>query len=234
MDRVIAVSRPIEEELLNAGIRVERLVVVDNGIDTDRFTPGDSGILRRQLGIDEDTVVIGTVGRLSKEKAHGILFEAVRKCKDSLGRVHVVCVGDGPLREELMESRGKLGLDAIVTFVGQIEDPVQYYQLFDIFVLPSLTEGMPLALLEAMACGKPAIASSVGSIPEVLSCAESGRLVPAGDVDKLTAALKDLANNADKRKTTGEKAREVVLARYSLKTQVEKYLAVYRQVAGRV
>jgi glycosyltransferase involved in cell wall biosynthesis len=232
MNLVIPVSRPIQEELLKAGIRRRRILLVENGVDTNRFTPGQEIKLRQSLGIGKKTLVVGSVGRLSQEKGHRILLEAFKKLQSERDNIRLVIIGDGPLRQELEQMSSDLGLSNAVVFTGQVNDAASYYRVFDIFVLPSFTEGLPLALLEAMSTAKPVVASSVGGIPAIFSKAPIGRLVTPGNPDHLAAALSELISDHPEREKCGIQARHLAFSEYSLRSQAEKYTSAYKQVMG--
>lgn len=176
-----------------------------------------SSFLISEVGVQKNSYVVGSrlkivsVGRLEKEKGHAVLIEAARQL--GARRVELIFIGDGTQRVVLEQMCNELGVAA--AFEGAITDRARLFELVgqaDIFVLPSLTEGMPRALLEAMAIGMPCIGSDVGGIPEILP---AGGLVPAGDVGALAARINELATSERARKEFGQTNRTLVSERFS-------------------
>jgi glycosyltransferase involved in cell wall biosynthesis len=212
--RLVAVSEQVADRL-RAIMPGREVAVVPPGIDTERFAPGDKSAARQTFGLDQAWRIVGSVGRLQAVKGQRFLIEAMKELPDD---VHAVLVGDGPLRAELEQLAQKLSLDQRVHFLGHRDDLDAIYPAFDIFCLPSLSEGLPRTLLEAQASGVPVVATDVGGIPEAV-CDLSGILVPAGEANTLAAALV----RALERGTLSESPRAFVLERMSLKYTMQKY-----------
>jgi len=212
--RLLAVSRQVAERLraIMPGCEVN---VIPPGIDTERFTPGNKSLARQRLGLSEHWRIIGSVGRLHPVKGQRFLVEAIRRLPDD---VHAVFVGDGPTRHELEQLVQELSLGARVHFIGHRDDLDRIYPAFDIFCLPSLSEGLPRALLEAQASGIPAVATNVGGVPEAV-CAVSGLMVPPADLNALAAALRQ----ALQRPRFLDSPRAFIVGQMSLKDTVHKY-----------
>ena len=176
---VAAVSRALEMRL-RRWIRAAPVAFVPNGLPPAQpISPAERDAARARLGVNPDAYVIALIGRLAPEKGHRILFEAARDLEATL-----LVAGDGPLRDELRA--GARGLDA--KFLGYLEDARDVFAAADVVALPSLTEGLPLVALEALALGRCVVASAVGELPELLS-GGAGVLVPRADVAALSAAL---------------------------------------------
>ncbi len=231
VDAVIPVSRPVQELLYKAGISRKKITLVENGIKIERFnTYVDERKLKSELCIDPDRIIIGTVGRLSNEKGHRYLIEAAKK----ILTVHKNCVflliGDGVLKSQLMEYASKLNLGDRIIFAGKRLDVPQLLSIMDIFVLPSLLEGQPMALFEAMASKKPIVATKVGDVPKILSQGMCGILVPPSNSDAIAEAVLFLIANTDKAGHMASLAYSEVSEKYSSKQMANKYLDVYKSL----
>ncbi len=196
--KVLTVSLPFRDELMARGVNPDRIEIIHNAIPQDwggRFRqPSQARALRAKLGIGEDRNVILIVGRLSREKDHLTLLEAIARLPHNL-RPHLVIVGEGPERPRIEERVRNLSLVSSVTLTGQQESAEPFYGIAQVAVLSSLSEGSPNALLEAMATGVPVVATRVGGIPEIVSHRESALLLEPGDAtgmkDSLAAVLQD-------------------------------------------
>lgn len=202
-DRVLAVSGPIRERLIASGVKPGRVQVVHNGIDVPP-APASRDLLRTELGITPNDFVVGTVGRLSPEKGHRDLLRALALGPSEL---RLVLVGDGPERPGLEGMARTLGLDGRVTFLGLRHDVERLHPAFDLFALPSHTEGSPTALLEAFAYGTPVVATRVGAVPDMLRDEVEGVLVPPHSPALLAEALGKLFASAPLRQTMAERAK---------------------------
>lgn len=232
--RTVAVSTAVKNYLIVAeGAPGEGIVVIGNGVDTNVFRPGDRESARRALGLDpgavEGKVVLGAVGRLVPEKGLPFLFSALATLQASGRKIRTVLVGGGPDREALTEQSRTLGIE--VDFLGVRRDLHELYPGFDIFCLPSLEEGSPQVLLEAMACGCASVASSVGGVPEVVTGPSLGRLVPPGDDESLTMALRQLVDDPVARRDMGLAAREHVVERFDLAQGIRAHERLYLELA---
>jgi glycosyltransferase involved in cell wall biosynthesis len=232
---VIAVSDSIKTELARYGVKKSKIAVIENGVDVRRndqnpFTKRSQ--IRRKLEIAEEQIAIVFVGRLSKEKGLNYLLEACNKMKKRGVSFRLVIAGDGPQREEMEREVEALGIKAEALFLGFRTDVGELLEGMDIFVLPSLTEGTPMALLESMACGLPVIASSVGGVPKIVGGGQAGILVPPGDSEFLMRALYDLCINAEIRNKMGREALSVIDNSYSLDDWCRKIENLYKEVAS--
>ena len=227
-DHVCVVSPSMEEQVKKFGVPSHKLSLTENGVDTRQFSSG-TPVLRDLAGLD-GKLIVGFVGRLAPEKGLRILIQAAEGILRAQPDVKLVLVGEGPEREELQTLVSQSGLEKSVIFLGQRSDLPDVYASFDIFVLPSLIEAMPMTVLEAMAAGKPIIASRVGGVPKMISDQESGILVEPGDVSDLKAALTQLLQRPETARQFGKRASEVVQARFSSDSMARRYLSVYQKV----
>jgi len=220
-DRVCAVSEDIADELVDAGLAAEQVRRVDNGIDVERFQPQAAPEPRA----NPDIVELGCAARLSPEKNLAELIRAVAECRRQGRRLRLTICGEGPLRERLISLIDALELHDTVHLIGVCRGMAQWYSSLDALVLPSLTEGMPMTVLEALACGCPVVASAVGAIPTLLHGLNDCQLLPPGD----RAALVDALLSVQPRQVPQWQARARVVERFSLGRMTETYQAVYRE-----
>jgi glycosyltransferase involved in cell wall biosynthesis len=225
--QIVAISEEIKQEVLQAGIAPDKINLIENGIDLQRFSRPAAVSRRRELSIPEKGLVIGTVGRLSPEKGHAVLLQAAKLIFESYPDLYILIVGDGPERGKLEMISRETGIARRVIFTGVRDDIEEMLSLMDIFVLPSHSEGLPMALLEAMAAGKPLAASGIGAISRLIDHRRSGLLVPPGDPQSLAEALKELIDNPSTALTYAAAAREAVRQRYSAEHMTRAYLKVY-------
>jgi len=207
--------------------------VIPNGVPVRE---GERELTRRKLGVDDDEVLILTVGNLRRRKGHAVLLEALAELQRSgCGAPFQLAVaGDGRQRENLTQLTRELGLGDRVHLLGHRDDIPDLQAASDIFAMPSYWEGMPLAILEAMIIGKAIVASNVGGIPEMLRAGESGLLVPAGDPLALASALRELIEDPALRQRVGAAARRHAEAEFHVSVMADRYEHLYRGArAGR-
>jgi glycosyltransferase involved in cell wall biosynthesis/protein-tyrosine-phosphatase len=231
-DLVIGVSKQMTETLRKSGYRPTSVTQIHNGINLGAIAahrPSDE--VRRQLDIDPTAFVIGTAGRLASAAGYTSLLRAVRGLRDDHPGAICLVVGDGPSEKELRRQAASLGIADACRFTGAREDVHDVVGAMDVFVLPSMNNGMPTAALEAMALGKPVVASAVGGVTEVVEDGLNGLLVPAGDDRQLAAACVRLARDREYAQTLGDRARRLVEERFSHQRSGRALLAAYRSVA---
>jgi glycosyltransferase involved in cell wall biosynthesis len=231
-DEVVAVSHDLRRTLVET-LRVSpRVRVLHNGIDPRAFAGAEASAVRRELGGAGGEFLVGTAVVLSEQKGIRYLLEAVRLVRAADPTVRFVVAGDGPLRAELEELARTLGVSDGVRFLGYRSDVPSLIAALDAYVLPSLWEGLPLALLEALASGKPIVATTVGGNPEVVVDGENGRLVPPRDPEALARAVLALRNDPALR----ERMRENNLARFarqfSVGSMVAGHVGLYREMSA--
>jgi glycosyltransferase involved in cell wall biosynthesis len=232
-DKIIALTDQEKKDYLHFHIASEdKFSVVHSGINLGKFfnTSVDSAGMKRELGIPEDNLVVGTAGRLTPIKGQKYLIEVARKIVDIRPDTTFVFLGDGELLNELKNIASRLGIEENVKFLGWRPDVAEVMSVFDVFVLPSLNEGMGRVLVEAMALGKPIVASDVGGIPDLVIHGKNGYLVPVGDVEALAARIKELLDYPVKREEMGDTGRRYA-AGYSSVEMVKKIDQLYRELA---
>jgi sugar transferase (PEP-CTERM/EpsH1 system associated) len=207
--------------------------VVRNGIDVDRFTSRDAGAeVRRSLGISPEARVVGTVGRLNEIKRQDRLIRAFARISKKQPLIHLILVGDGPLRSDLVRLAGELGVANRTHFTGFQSTPERFLGAMDVFALTSRSEGMPLAILEAWAANVPVVASNVGGVPELVRDGHTGLLFDPMDESALPAALEHLLADASLSRRVATAGRQLVGSEYSLRRMAETYNRHYLALLG--
>ncbi len=224
---VVAVSETIRDAIESRPFGRQHVTVIWNGIDLEEWSPGTADrITKKQtLGLREDSLVLGLFGRLTKQKGHEYLFRALTDIKAD---VELICVGDGPLLENLKNTAKRAGLTNI-HFLEYRKDVKELLEITDIFVMPSLDEGLPMALLEAMAMGKAVIASRVGAIPSTITHEKDGILIAPHDVTNLRDAIIRLAESPSLRQQLGANARHTIQHHFSSKIMTRHYITQYQE-----
>ncbi|RZB30129.1 MAG: hypothetical protein SRB1_02409 [Desulfobacteraceae bacterium Eth-SRB1] len=231
-DKIIALTEQEKKDHLHFRIASEdKFSVVHSGVDLDRFsnTSVDSAAMKRRLGIPDGNLVVGTTGRLTHVKGHRYLIEAAEKIVSSRPDTTFVLLGDGELSGELKSMTSMLGIEENVKFLGWRPDVAEVMSIFDIFVLPSLNEGMGRVLVEAMALGKPIVASNVGGIRDLVVDGKNGFLVPAGDVETMVVKINNLLESMEKREKMGECGKDRAV-NYSSGLMVKKIDQLYHEM----
>jgi glycosyltransferase involved in cell wall biosynthesis len=223
---VYAVSDNLRQHIVAEGFSPDSVGVIYNGIDIGPLPDAGARVrIRAVLGADDDVFVVGTIARLDPVKDLGTLIAAVAALADRQ-RVLLAIVGDGPERAALETVVDTLGVGAQVRFLGQRDDARDWLAGCDIYVNSSVTEGVSLTILEAMAAGLPIVATRVGGTPEVVE-EGWGRLIPARNPEALRAALEDLSQNPDLRILLGGAARRCAEDRFRLGRMIGAYREVY-------
>jgi glycosyltransferase involved in cell wall biosynthesis len=230
-DLIIAVSRRMAEELRESGFRPTMVTCIHNGLDVSQVRAARTREeVRRELGIGSDVLLIGTAGRLSPVKGQAGLLRAAARILET-DQARFLIVGEGPLGSQLLSLAQALSIDHACHFIGPRSDVFDFMAAMDIFVLPSLSEGIPMALLEAMTLGTPVVAASVGGIPEVIQHRVNGLLVPAGDDQALADACVELARDPGWAHTLGAAASRTIAEGFSHDRSGEALLFAYRGIA---
>lgn len=217
--------------IFNAGINPEKIITIYNGIDSNRYSYLNPQSKREELGIKENDYLIGTIGRLDEQKGIEYLFKALKIIKEQIQNFKCLVVGNGRLRSKLEQLKVKLGIKENVILTGARTDANDLMAMFNLFVLPSLWEGLPNVLLEAMACEKPIIATNVGGVPELIENEKSGILVEPKDPNSLAKAIIELIKNKEKSKIVSQQARKRV-EKFSLDKMVKEIEKIYDQQLG--
>jgi len=212
--------------------RSDKIQVIENGVDVERFSFDTRGRerIRRTVGIPSDAWVLGSVGRLVADKNYGLLLRAAAPLLGERSRL--LMVGDGVEKESLQAEARQLGIEPFVHFVGPQRDIAAYLSAMDVFVLSSRTEGLPIALLEAMSNARPIVSTAVGGIPAVIEDGKNGSLVPANSEPELRAALQSFRETPARAEALGRAARTLAFERYGMDRMVEAYLDLYRRVGA--
>lgn len=223
VDRFVAVSADLRRWLVErVGIATDKVLTIPNGVDTERFAPSECGVPRAA-----DRLVVGTVGRLDPVKDHVELLRAFHRVRARGRDAILLIVGDGPCRRDLEREVIALGLEARVVLVGEGSDVPDMLRGMDVFVLPSIAEGMSNTVLEAMATGLPIVATRVGGNPELIDDGVTGRLVPSRDPDALASALLDYLDDPYLRTIHGKSARERAVETFGLARMRAAYADLY-------
>jgi glycosyltransferase involved in cell wall biosynthesis len=231
---LIAVSPQVRDDLVALGVAPkERFVVIRLGIELDERVAGEAdgrADNRRYLGIPGDRFAVGWIGRMTAVKRTDDILVAFKRLRDS-GVDAVLClVGDGPDRPGLERRAHELGVIRDTVFLGYQEDVAPFYSAFDALILPSTNEGTPVSAIEALAAGRPVVATRVGGVPDVVRDGEDGFLVEAGDTDQLADRLERLARDPALRERMGKQGRERVLPRYAVTRLVQDVDELYRSL----
>jgi glycosyltransferase involved in cell wall biosynthesis len=227
--RIVTTGERLRAQMIEeVGVDPARVVSIPTGIDLERFRPGSPAAARTALGLAPEGTVIGIVATLRSWKGHRYLFEAFAALADRAARL--VVVGDGPQRDPLEILAKDLGIDSRVTFTGNQQDVAPWMRAFDLFCLPSYAnEGVPQALMQAMACQLPVISTPVGSIDEIVQDGQTGVLVTPEDAPALREAIESLVADPARRHELAKRARDTALQRFGEERMVERMLDVFRR-----
>lgn len=234
--RFVAVSDQTKRALMEGvGVADEDITVICNGVDVDAYSTREVGNrVRQELGLDDGAHLLIAVGTLREAKGHRYLIRAagdvVRQCPDA----HFLLVGEGELEAELREQTTAARLTGHVHFLGSRRDVADLLAASDMLVLPSLWEGLSMALLEGMAAAKPIVASEVSGTRQALRHRESGILVPPGNAQALAEAiLEALRMPVEDARQMGRRARETVVAQFSAEKQAKEYAGLFYRLMGK-
>lgn len=243
-DTIIAVSEEQRREILSFGIgNKDKVITVPLGLELDRFLNLRElkGKLRTELKLTEDIKLVGIVGRLVPIKNHKMFIDAVYKLKEKKEGIKAkfLIVGDGELRKKIKDYIREKELERNIIFLGFRKDMEVVYADLDIVVLTSLNEGLPVALIEAMASGKPVISTKVGGVVDLLGTivdhniyeiTDCGFLIQSGDSNGLALAMQELIENDSLREKMGEKGREIVYPKYDISRLIENIKNLYEEM----
>ena len=245
--KLIIVNDEIKKELIDMGIgEKEKFEVVPAGLELKPFFESEKyrGMLKKELGLPGDSVLIGIVGRLVPIKGHKYFLEAAKIILDTGYKIQdaryddselkFVIVGDGDLRQELEDYSNKLGISGNVIFTGFRQDLPKIYADLDIVALTSINEALGLVLVEAMASGKPVVATNVGGVPSLVKHGVNGLLINPQDVQALSDAIIKLLNDSDLRQKMGREGRSSVFPRYDISQLVKRVDLLYTQMIADV
>ncbi|MBE9575075.1 MAG: glycosyltransferase family 4 protein, partial [Proteobacteria bacterium] len=236
IDHMVALSEGERKDYIAFSVsKPDKMVTIHSGVDVTRFMKAQVNIeeKRTSLGLNTKGLVVGTIGWLLPIKGPLYLLKAMEVIWQTNPEIHLVYVGKGDLEEEVRSEVSRTGVSEKVTFLGWRDDIPEIMQVLDIFVLPSLNEGMGRVLVEAMAAGKPIVASNVGGIPDLVKDGQNGFLVKPGDSKSLSFAIKKLLDDKKMREEMGKKGRAMA-GNYSVKKMVKKIDALYASLFERV
>jgi glycosyltransferase involved in cell wall biosynthesis len=231
--RLVAVSPEVRDDLVELGVaRAEKFVVVRLGIELAERVGANVGRLeqRRMLGISPDHFVVGWIGRMTDVKRTDDVLRVFRRLRESGVDACLCLVGDGPDRPALERRAKELGIMRNTLFLGFQQDVAPFYAAFDALLLPSVSEGTPVSAIEALAAGKPVVATRVGGVPDVVRDGEDGLLAEVGAIDDLSEALIRLARDPALRERMGASGRVHVAGRYGVGRLVDEMDALYRSL----
>ncbi len=233
-DVVVTLTDVMRDEALSVGIPKDRVRLFNNGIDAGAyvFGPSSKEEAKGLLGLSDKTILL-FVGRLDPIKSLPTVLDALAIALKSSPSLHFLIVGDGPEKTALEGQSQTLGIEKHITFTGSQKNIRPYLQAADIFVLPSITEGISNALLEAMSAGVACMATPVGGSDEVLAHGKYGKMVPVQDVQAWAEALIELGNDAPQRKRLGDLARQRILNDYDFNVVGAQYEALYMELSGK-
>jgi len=223
---ITAISKATKQALIDyENMSEQKIQVIYNGI-SDNVCAIDLEF-KQNLGLASGQIVFGTISRLDPIKNQRMMIQAFARAYRENDAVRLLIVGDGPMRDELETLVHELNLGSVVIFTGFKANPQQYLAVMDVFLLPSLSEGTSMTLLEAMSFSKPALATAVGGTPEIVVDGETGYLVPSNATEDLAEKMCILACSESLRVEMGVSARKAFEAQFTLKKMCEEYEALY-------
>ncbi|MCK4646185.1 MAG: glycosyltransferase family 4 protein [Candidatus Aminicenantes bacterium] len=232
-DKIVALTNREKEDHLRLRIaNDDKFIIIHSGIDLKKFKElsfNEKQNLKRDLGIPENILIIGTAGRLEPVKGPEFLIEAAKYIILKYPNTHFLFSGDGHLKQNLEERASELGIEKNIIFLNWRDDVAKIISIYDVFVLPSLNEGMGRVLVEAMALGKPIVASNIGGIPDLVSHGKNGFLVPPKDPRELANCIQILIEDEEKKAKMGKAGKEIV-ENFTKEKMVEKIAELYKEL----
>ena len=232
VDAFIAISDEIREGLLRDGVPPDRIHRISNFVDPEIFRPpahGEKERLKEKLGYAGKTLVL-YAGRLVERKGVSYLLEAWKAASPDFPRAGLLILGDGPLRRDLEDRAARLGIAHTVRFAGQVDNVPEALRAADLFVLPSLQEGMANSLLEAMASGVPVVATRIGGVMDVVEEGVTGLVVEPGDPRSLAGSLRAMLGDPPLRARLAGSALETIVRAFGPESRSRKYRELYRSL----
>jgi len=231
IDAFIVLSKKIEEELINCNFSKDKIYFIPNGVDIEKFKmPEDKKALKEKYGF-ANKKIITFVGRLSDEKGLEFLMEAFKNL--NIQGKYLLILGEGHLKEKLINYTQNPGISEKVSFLGFCEDVSDYLKISDLFVLPSISEGMSNALLEAMASGLPVVATKVSGNVDLIEDSINGFLVDPANSQQLTIAMERILKDERLVQKMGEANRKKIEKYYSMEKVVSSYIAIYEELISK-
>lgn len=232
-DRVIANSESTKRSLLKntPWLRSDRIKVIYNGIQPEKYTPSATKDLRKELEIPDDVPLVGFVGQLNERKGFDALLPAFKRLAETVPGVVLLLAGVGDLQSEIESFARAHGLTNQMRLLGFRNDIPNIMRTIDLLVLPSWWEGFGIVLIEAMAAGKPTITTNISSMPEIVTHRETGMIIPPHDADACYAALHELVSRPDWAQTLGRRGLETVYRKFTLTGMVDQYEIFFEELA---
>ncbi|MBU1862135.1 MAG: glycosyltransferase family 4 protein [Candidatus Omnitrophica bacterium] len=235
-DKIIAISDPVREHLVNDfKVSKSKISLVYNGVEPEKFEVNlssfDKEELRRYYNVGEEGLIVGGISRLEKIKGYQSLIRCIPQVLAQHPKIKFVLIGEGKYKAKLMKLARKLDIEDKLVFTGKVEDVDVVLELIDIFVLPSVSsEGFGLAVLEAMAAGKPIIVSNLGGVYALVKEGVNGWLLPPGDISALATAINRLIEDPTLLKSMGENSRQIAREVFSIEKMTESIINVYKEL----
>lgn len=227
---VVAVSNSMRKLLVQKGVKPSKIRVICNAVDESEIKPSIlPAEMKRSLQIESIYPVIGVIGRLGPEKGHALFLKAFREVLSEFTHAKALIVGDGQEKERLLSFCAKENMVHHVVFTGHVENTANYYQIMDMIVIASYSEGLPNVLLEAMVLGIPVVATSVGGIPEVIK-RNNGVLVPPGNPTRLAEEISDLLRDPGRMDLLGRMAQKSIGSLSDPNQRARKIAQIYRSL----
>lgn len=229
--KIIAVSDEIRDIFIEKGINKNKIIVIDNGINVKEIESKskDKSIFKNINNL-KGSILIGCLGRLNVQKGFTYLLDAAKIVLNNYANIKFIIAGEGPQKNELIHKLKDLKLEKQFHFIGYCNDPINFLKNIDIFILPSIDEGLPIALLEAMACKLPIITTNVGSITKVIQNKQNGLIGPASSVPFLVESIIYLIENKQEAREFGENAFQTVVTKFSNDHMAEQYARIYSEL----
>jgi glycosyltransferase involved in cell wall biosynthesis len=232
--KAVVVADYLKSDFINkAKFPIQKLITVYNGIEVAPYRLNfDISAKKRELGIEEDELIVGNVANLRPPKGHQYFIKAAEQICNNRNRVKFLIVGEGKgkLKAEIEEQIKKSNLKDKVILMGFREDVKELLHVMDVFVLSSISEGLPMAIVEAMAASKPVVATKVGGLPELIVPDFNGFLVSPGDPSALANKIMVLLNDKKLREQFGARSKEIVENKFSLEKMIGKYQNLYKEL----
>lgn len=230
-DRVITVSEHMKRRILKGPTKESRIRVIHTGVDSGNLLQGgDRARLRSRFNIPSDAVVLGTISRVSVEKGHCYLLDALAELHETHPDVYLIVCGDGPARLDLEAQCKRLGITSRVMFTGFVDSVADPLATFDLFVQPSVEqEGFPTSLVEAQLAGLPVIASDIGGTAETMRAGETGLLTKPRDPVSIARAIGELLSAPDRRRDMGIAARQWIADNFTLEGMIDRVMMTYEE-----
>jgi glycosyltransferase involved in cell wall biosynthesis len=229
--QIIAVSNHVgTKRSKDENISADKIKIIHNGIDLKEFSKNKNKKLKKEFDIKDNETVVGNVANFNKIKGQEYLIKAIPKITSNFPDTKFLFIGDGKLLKKNKELARKLNVNEKIIFTGYKRDVPEIIQTIDIFVLPSLTEGLSISILEAMASSKPVIATNVGGNPELVINKKTGILVPPKDPEALANAMIELIKNKKLREEMGREGRKRVEKEFTIEKTAKKYIKEYKNI----